>query len=83
MSLDIKFSIAANCFFQINNRTAEVMGIDGRLMPKSVLKTRTRGIRIRKDMTKEIKALPDKELDLDLQFEVRTQSKRLPYEIKI
>ena len=30
----------------------------------------------RSGMTKEIKALPDKELDLDLKFEVRAQSKR-------
>ena len=34
-------------------------------------------------MTKEIKALPDKELDLDLKFEVSEQSKRLPYRMKI
>ena len=40
-------------------------------------------IRIRSGMTKEIKALPDKELDLDLQFEVSAQSKRLPYKMKI
>ena len=40
-------------------------------------------IRIRSGMTKEIAALPDKELDLDLNFEVRAQSKRLPYKIKI
>ena len=40
-------------------------------------------IRIRNGMTKEIKALPDKELDLDLKFEVREQSKRLPYKMKI
>lgn len=40
-------------------------------------------IRIRSGMTKEIKALPDKELDLDLKFEVREQSKRLPYKMKI
>ena len=40
-------------------------------------------IRIRSGMTKEIKALPDKELDLDLKFEVSTLSKRLPYRIKI
>ena len=40
-------------------------------------------IRIRSGMTKEIKALPDKELDLDLKFEVRTQRKRLPYKMKI
>ena len=40
-------------------------------------------IRIRSGMTKEIKALPDKEVDLDLNFEVRAQSKRLPYKIKI
>lgn len=40
-------------------------------------------IRIRSGMTKEIKALPDKELDLDLKFEVRTQSKHLPYKMKI
>ena len=40
-------------------------------------------IRIRSGMTKEIKSLPDKELDLDLNFEVREQSKRLPYKIKI
>ena len=40
-------------------------------------------IRIRSGMTKEIKSLPDKELDLDLKFEVREQSKRLPYKMKI
>ena len=40
-------------------------------------------IRIRSGMTKEIKALPDKELDLDLKFEIRTQSERLPYKMKI
>lgn len=40
-------------------------------------------IRIHSGMTKEIKALPDKELDLDLKFEVREQSKRLPYKMKI
>ena len=40
-------------------------------------------IRIRNDMTKEIAALPDKELDLDLNFEVREQSKRQPYKMKI
>ena len=40
-------------------------------------------IRIRSGMTKEIKSLPDKELDLDLKFEVREQSKRLPYRMKI
>ena len=40
-------------------------------------------IRIRSGMTKEIEALPDKELDLDLKFEVRAQSKRLPYKMKI
>lgn len=40
-------------------------------------------IRIRSGMTKEIKSLPDKELDLYLNFEVREQSKRLPYKIKI
>ena len=40
-------------------------------------------IRIRSGMTKEIKALPDKELDLDLKFEVSTLSKRLPYRMKI
>ena len=40
-------------------------------------------IRIRSGMTKEIKALPDKELDLDLKFEVREQSKRQPYKMKI
>ena len=40
-------------------------------------------IRIRSSMTKEIKSLPDKELDLDLHFEVREQSKRLPYRMKI
>ena len=40
-------------------------------------------IRIRSGMTKEIKALPDKEIDLDLQFKVNTQSKRLPYKMKI
>jgi len=40
-------------------------------------------IRIRSGMTKEIKSLPDKELDLDLNFEVREQSKRLPYKMKI
>ena len=40
-------------------------------------------IRIRSGMTKEIKALPDKELDLDLNFEVREQSKRLSYKMKI
>ena len=34
-------------------------------------------------MTKEIKALPDKGLDLDLKFEVRAQTKRLPYKMKI
>ena len=40
-------------------------------------------IRIRSGMTKEIKSLPDKELDLDLKFEVREQSKRLQYKMKI
>ena len=40
-------------------------------------------IRIRSGMTKEIKALLDKELDLDLKFEIRTQSERLPYKMKI
>ena len=40
-------------------------------------------IRIRSGMTKEIKTLPDKELDLDLNFEVSTLSKRLPYRMKI
>ena len=40
-------------------------------------------IRIRSGMTKEIAALPDKELDLDLNFEVSEQSKRLPYRMKI
>ena len=40
-------------------------------------------IRIRSGMTKEIKALPDKELDLDLQFAISAQSKRLPYKMKI
>ena len=40
-------------------------------------------IRIRSSMTKEIKAWPDEELDLDLKFEVRTQSKRLPYRTKV
>ncbi len=40
-------------------------------------------IRIRSGMTKEIKSLPDKEIDLDLNFEVREQSKRLPYKMKI
>ena len=35
-------------------------------------------IRIRSSMTKEIKSLADKELDLDLKFEVRTQTKRQP-----
>ena len=40
-------------------------------------------IRIRSGMTKEIKSLLDKELDLDLKFEVREQSKRLPYKMKI
>ena len=40
-------------------------------------------IRIRSGMTKEIKALPDKELDLDLKFEVSERSKRLPYRMKI
>ena len=40
-------------------------------------------IRIRSGMTKEIKALPDKELDLELKFEVSTLSKRLPYRMKI
>lgn len=40
-------------------------------------------IRIRSGMTKEIKSLPNKELDLDLNFEVREQSKRLPYKMKI
>ena len=40
-------------------------------------------IRIRSGMTNEIKALPDKQLDLDLNFEVRRQTKRLPYKMKI
>ncbi|MBQ3441895.1 MAG: IS4 family transposase [Selenomonadaceae bacterium] len=40
-------------------------------------------IRIRSGMTKEIKSLPDKELDLDLKFEVSAQTKRLPYRMKI
>jgi|GEM_PF-5302749 len=40
-------------------------------------------IRIRSGMTKEIKSLPDKELDLDLKFEVSTLPKRLPYRMKI
>ena len=40
-------------------------------------------IRIRSGMTNEIKALADKELDLDLQFSVTTQSKRQPYRMKI
>ena len=40
-------------------------------------------IRIRSGMTKEIKAMPNKKLDLDLKFEVREQSKRLPYKMKI
>ena len=40
-------------------------------------------IRIRSGMTKEIKALPDKELDLDLQFAISAQSKRLSYRMKI
>ena len=40
-------------------------------------------IRIRSGMTKEIAALPDKELDLDLEFEIRRQTKRLPYKMKI
>ena len=34
-------------------------------------------------MIKELKALPDNKLDFDLKFEVRTQSKRLPYKMKI
>lgn len=44
-------------------------------------------IRIRSDITKEIKSLTDKELDLDLnldlKFEVREQSKCLPYKMKV
>lgn len=40
-------------------------------------------IRIRNGMTKEIAALPDKNLDLDLNFEIRPQSKRQPYKMKI
>jgi hypothetical protein len=40
-------------------------------------------IRIRCGMTNEIKALPDKQLDLDLKFDVTSQSKRLPYRMKI
>ena len=40
-------------------------------------------IRVRSTKMKEIAALPDKELDLDLKFEVMTQSKRLPYKTKI
>ena len=40
-------------------------------------------IRIRSGMTKEIKSLPDKELDLDLKFEVSKETKRLPYRMKI
>ena len=40
-------------------------------------------IRLRSGKMNEIAALPDKELDLDLKFEVRTQSKRLPYKMKI
>ena len=40
-------------------------------------------IRVRSGKMKEIAALPDKELDLDLKFEVRAQSKRLPYRIKV
>ena len=39
-------------------------------------------IRIRSGITKEIKALPDKELGLDLRFEVRAQTKRLHYKMK-
>ena len=38
-------------------------------------------IRIR--MTNEIKALPDKQLDLDLHFDITNQTKRLPYKMKI
>lgn len=34
-------------------------------------------------MTKEIAALPDKELDLDLNFEIRQQNKRKLYKMKI
>ena len=40
-------------------------------------------IRVRSTKMNEIAALPDKELDLDLNFEVGTQSKRLPYKLKI
>ena len=40
-------------------------------------------IRVRSTKMNEIAALPNKELDLDLKFEVRTQSKRLPYKMKI
>ena len=40
-------------------------------------------IRVRSTKMNEIAALPDKELDTDLKFEVRRQSKRLPYKMKI
>lgn len=40
-------------------------------------------IRVRSTKMKEIATLPDEELDLDLKFEVRTQSKRLPYKMRI
>ena len=40
-------------------------------------------IRIRSGKMKEIAALPDKEVDLYLNFEVSTQTKRLPYRMKI
>lgn len=40
-------------------------------------------IHIRSGMTKKIKSLPDKELDMNLKFEVMEQSKRHPYKMKI
>lgn len=40
-------------------------------------------IRVRSTKMNEIAVLSDEELDLDLKFEVRTQSKRQPYKLKI
>ena len=40
-------------------------------------------IRVRSTKMNEIAALPNKELDLDLNFEVGKKSKRLPYKMKI
>ena len=34
-------------------------------------------------MIKEIKALPDKQPDIDLNFELRTKARRSPYKMKI